>query len=240
LHHHERFDGEGYPEGLKGDEIPLLSRIMAVADAFDAMTTNRIYKARKSMVKAIEELEHYSGTQFDPDVVHVAKEAFFGLKDMVHIAQAPEYNSLQEERFSYYFKDALTGVFSADYLNYFLQNNQETKMFQCCHFVQLNHMQSYNECYGWKVGDDTLREIAHRIKILFGTNNVFRVFGDDFIILHQSHFAINTRQIVERLTVGYDLIEVTLKHFDLSDKEMYNWNELEQDLVHYDASGEWR
>lgn len=239
LHHHECFDGAGYPEGLKGDEIPLLSRIMAVADAFDAMTTNRIYKTRKSMGKAIEELALHSGTQFDPSVILVAEEAFLGLKNMVHIAQAPEANSLYEERFSYYFKDALTGVFSADYLNYFLQNNQETKMFHCCYFVQINHMQSFNECYGWKVGDATLKEIAHRIKILFGTNMVFRLFGDDFIILHQSHITINEARIRERLTVGYELLEITLKHFDLSEKEMHNWSELENDLVHYDASGEW-
>ena len=240
LHHHERFDGNGYPKGLKGEEIPLLSRIMAVADAFDAMTTNRIFKARKTMMQAIEELEHHSGTQFDPDVVSVAKEAFFGLKDIIHVAQAPESNSLHEERFSYYFKDALTGVFSADYLNYFLQNNQETKMFQCCYFVQLNHMQSYNDSYGWKVGDDTLREIAHRIKILFGTNKVFRIFGDDFVVLHQSHITIDEKQVSERLTIGFELVEVTLKHFDLNDKEMHNWAELENDLMHYDTSGEWR
>jgi len=240
LHHHERFDGNGYPNGLKGEEIPLLSRIMSIADAFDAMTTNRIYKARKSMLQAIEELENHSGTQFDPNIVNVAKEAFFGLKDMVYIAQSPQANSLNEARFSYHFQDPLTGVYSADYLNYFLQNNQEIKMFSCCYFVQINHMQSYNESYGWKIGDDTLKEIARRIKILFGTNYIFRIFGDDFIVLHESHFILNEVEIIERLTVGYELIGITLKHFDLNDKEVHNWTELENDLAHYDTSGEWR
>jgi len=239
LHHHEHYDGNGYPEGLKADEIPLLSRIIAVADAFDAMTTNRIFKARKTMEKALEELEYHSGTQFDPNVVKVAKEAFVGLKNIVHSAQAPESNSLQEERFSYYFKDSLTGAYSADYLDYFLQNNNETKLFRCCHFIQISHMQSYNECYGWKAGDNTLKEIAHRIKILFETNNVFRIFGDDFIILHTSHFEINEEHIIERLTIGFELLEVTLKHFDMNEKEMHHWCELENDLAHYDATGEW-
>jgi len=101
-------------------------------------------------------------------------------------------------------------------------------------------MQSYNECYGWKIGDDTLKEIANRIKILFGTQNVFRIFGDDFVVLNKSHLHINETQIIERLVAGYELIEVTFKHFDLNDKEMRNWNELENDLAHYDTLGEWK
>jgi putative nucleotidyltransferase with HDIG domain len=59
-HHHERFDGEGYPDALSGSDIPLLSRIMSVADSFDAMTTNRIYKARKTIDQAFAELQKCS------------------------------------------------------------------------------------------------------------------------------------------------------------------------------------
>ena len=55
-HHHESFDGTGYPEQLRGDAIPLISRILCVADAFDAMTTNRIYKPRKTKNEALNEL----------------------------------------------------------------------------------------------------------------------------------------------------------------------------------------
>jgi diguanylate cyclase (GGDEF)-like protein/PAS domain S-box-containing protein/putative nucleotidyltransferase with HDIG domain len=69
--HHERFDGLGYPLGLKGDDIPLKSRIIAVADAFDAMTQFRTYRNTISFPEAIEELKRSSGTQFDPDVVEV-------------------------------------------------------------------------------------------------------------------------------------------------------------------------
>jgi HD-GYP domain-containing protein (c-di-GMP phosphodiesterase class II) len=68
-YHHERYDGSGYPEGLKGEEIPLLARIVAVADAFDAMTTNRPYRKGLSFEKAFDELQKNSGRQFDPIVV---------------------------------------------------------------------------------------------------------------------------------------------------------------------------
>jgi diguanylate cyclase (GGDEF)-like protein/putative nucleotidyltransferase with HDIG domain len=69
LHHHERFDGKGYPQGLMGREIPLGARIVAVADAFDAMTSGRGYKDKLTQASAIEELKAGSGSQFAPDIV---------------------------------------------------------------------------------------------------------------------------------------------------------------------------
>ena len=69
LHHHERFDGGGYPGGLRREEIPLGSRIIAVADSFDAMTSNRPYRKAGSAEAASKELVRCAGTQFDPAVV---------------------------------------------------------------------------------------------------------------------------------------------------------------------------
>lgn len=68
-HHHEHYDGSGYPDGLKGEDIPLLSRILQVADAFDAMTSERPYRKIPGRKKAIEELKACAGRQFDPRVV---------------------------------------------------------------------------------------------------------------------------------------------------------------------------
>jgi ribonuclease P protein subunit RPR2 len=68
-HHHERWDGAGYPDGLAGEEIPLGARIFAVADTLDAMTSNRPYRAALDWSVAMEEIEAQSGRQFDPDVV---------------------------------------------------------------------------------------------------------------------------------------------------------------------------
>jgi diguanylate cyclase (GGDEF)-like protein len=76
LHHHERWDGNGYPEQKAGPEIPLGARILFVADAYDAMTTDRVYRGRLSHDRAIAELERCAGTQFDPDVVAAFREEF--------------------------------------------------------------------------------------------------------------------------------------------------------------------
>jgi len=70
-HHHERWDGKGYPDGLKGNEIPLQSRILSVADTFDSMTAERPYRKTPGKERAIEELRRCSGTQFDPAIVEI-------------------------------------------------------------------------------------------------------------------------------------------------------------------------
>jgi HD-GYP domain-containing protein (c-di-GMP phosphodiesterase class II) len=68
-HHHERMDGKGYPDGLRGEAIPLTSRIIHVADAFEAMTSDRSYRQSLSRQAALDELRRHSGTQFDADLV---------------------------------------------------------------------------------------------------------------------------------------------------------------------------
>jgi len=70
-HHHERYDGEGYPDRLKGEEIPLAARILSVADSFDAMISDRAYKPTRTKEEAMEELARCRGKQFDPDCVDV-------------------------------------------------------------------------------------------------------------------------------------------------------------------------
>jgi HD domain len=69
MHHHERMDGRGYPMGLAGDEIPEFARVIAVADAFDSMTSNRSYRGARSVEEAVADLRKWSGTQFDPALV---------------------------------------------------------------------------------------------------------------------------------------------------------------------------
>ena len=67
-HHHERYDGNGYPSGLKGEEIPLFARIIAIADTYDAMTTTRAYRAAMSNEDAVAEIMRVRGTQLDPEI----------------------------------------------------------------------------------------------------------------------------------------------------------------------------
>lgn len=75
--HHERWDGNGYPDGLKGEDISLAARIISVADAYDAMRTNRSYRAVMSVKDATNEITQGAGTQFDPKVVKVFIETVF-------------------------------------------------------------------------------------------------------------------------------------------------------------------
>ena len=84
-HHHEKWDGSGYPEGLKGREIPLAARIVAVADVYDALTSKRFYKEAFSHEKARQIIAQLRGSHFDPEVV----DAFLGLED--------EFNRIREE-----------------------------------------------------------------------------------------------------------------------------------------------
>ena len=81
-HHHERYDGGGYPDGLRGKEIPLLARIIGCTDAFDAMTSDRAYRSGMSTENAIQELKINRGKQFDPDVL----DAFLGTLKNVSLA----------------------------------------------------------------------------------------------------------------------------------------------------------
>jgi energy-coupling factor transport system substrate-specific component len=74
LYHHERYDGKGYASGLKGEEIPLNARIIGIADAFDAMTANRVYRKKLEFSYVLEELKRGKGTQFDPDLVDIMLE----------------------------------------------------------------------------------------------------------------------------------------------------------------------
>ncbi len=80
-HHHERFDGKGYPDALRGEDIPLIARVVSVADAFDSMTRGRPYGYDISQEAALEEIEVNSGTQFDPRIVRALLQVVGNLGD---------------------------------------------------------------------------------------------------------------------------------------------------------------
>ncbi len=71
LYHHERYDGRGYPEGRAGEDIPLIARIICVADSYDAMNSDRVYRKRLSRERVIEEIENGKGKQFDPNIADI-------------------------------------------------------------------------------------------------------------------------------------------------------------------------
>lgn len=182
-HHHERLDGSGYPNRLKGKEIPFMSQILAVADCFDAMTTNRIYKGRKDLTQAKEELSSLRNTLFREDIIDAALEIFSTIKLEEIPSQRPN-TLLEMERFSYFYKDPLTGVYSTGYLN-FLFFEAEFKEYQALCFINLHQMNQLNKEQGWEKGDELLKRYAQYLQELFPESPIIRYQGDDFIIFRK-------------------------------------------------------
>ncbi|MGM0624178.1 MAG: HD domain-containing phosphohydrolase [Campylobacterota bacterium] len=212
-YHHERYDGKGYPYGLKGEDIPKLSRIMIVADAFDAMTTNRIYKPRMSIDQALKELQNNSGTQFDPQIVAVAQTALQDITLPQTSDQLP-HTEIEKERFAYFFKDKLTQSYNIDYLNTVLNNDEFGD--SLAYVIMLKNFSQYNERYGWKEGDKYLIALTHFITQLHPQNLLFRVEGDDFVLLGKS-IELEDIKDFENDIISFDIICVSLHNVNSFD-----------------------
>lgn len=206
-YHHERYDGEGYPQGVSGEQIPPLARIMIVADAFDAMTTNRIYKPRKSVDDALKEIELLKGTQFDPEVANVAIAV---LKNVtINAAEQFPQTVMEEERFSYYLKDQLTGLNNHWALESILKINQHTLEYRFATVLTLENLMAFNRESGWQNGNLLLEKFSDLLKNRF-RHHIYRIFGDTFIILSQDFIDFSSTQpIVAELL---DDKNITLSH----------------------------
>lgn len=197
ISHHERYDGKGYPQGLSGDAITPLARVMIVADAFDAMTTSRIYRHKKSKEEALRELEACSGTQFHPEVVVAALKAFKNIKIQKNISQLPT-NPLEEERFAYFYRDRISHLYNQDYLNIALAKNLYKPFFHTLRTISLHNFKDYNDTFGWEEGDKFLLRIAQALRSLHPNMLGFRIHGDDFVFLSAQEF-IKDEKVYEAL-----------------------------------------
>jgi putative nucleotidyltransferase with HDIG domain len=178
--HHEHYDGKGYPRGLKGHETPMLAQVLSLADAFDAMTTDRVYKGRKSVQEALEEISRLSAKQFNPLVVKAALKALSTLVIDSNHHQIPQ-TLLERERFSYFYKDLLTNFKNEIFLKVNIANINN---FQKLLWVSLNHFHSYNKRYGWSQGDEVLVSVSSLIENYFSKDSEkYRFYGDNFFIL---------------------------------------------------------
>lgn len=212
-YHHEHYDGSGYPEGVKGDAIGILTHILIVADAFDAMTTNRIYKGRKTNTQALEEIKSLSGIHFHPEVVeHTLKTLD---KVTIDTTDQMPHSELERKRFSYFFNDSLTGAHNEQYLKMIL--NKEKSLYRCFHIIFMKKFSHYNKVYGWGKGDELLIEIANELKELYPDAIIFRIHGDDFIILNITHLEIDQTILFKKTIFRHKEIHFDLKHFDMND-----------------------
>ncbi len=217
-YHHSRYDGKGYPRTSSPDEIPTLSHIMIVADAFDAMTTNRVYRPRKDIKEALEELKDSSGTQFHPDIV---KAALIALKDITpgKTTQMPN-SELEQRRMSYFFQDGLTGLYNEDYL--FTILNTTNHSYKCLNIVDLKNFTKYNKENSWEDGNILLQEFAKFLKNRFKNAIIIRYHGDDFIILHKTHHDISTEEISEFKSLQNSSVGVEVIHYEID--QFFNYD----------------
>jgi len=237
--HHERYDGTGYPNQLRADEITPLARIMIVADAFDAMTTNRIYKTHKKTSEAIEELKQLSAKQFHPEII---KHAVIALKDVIidaEINQLPK-TKLEEERFAYFYKDTLTQVYNQNYLEVILMRNRYKPLFKKMYIFSIHNFSQYNKRRGWEVGDQLLQEFAAILSIHLEEELIFRVFGDDFVAISKREPKLEglksvLDEVMKDIEITYEIMTIDLrkqKIETLSDVEMiYTLQKAEKELT---------
>jgi len=212
--HHEKYDGSGYPRGLKAEQIKPLSQIMIVADAFDAMTTNRVYKSKKTIQTALDELESLSAIHFHPDVVSAAMRVLKDTKIDEGISQLPK-TSIEEQRFSYFYKDRLTNLFVIDYLELILRYYISTKNVYI-YDVKLHNFTAFNKEFTWKEGDKFLINFASFLDGFYEKGVVFRVEGDDFMILSEKKLSNIKKDIANYIegkntTITFSVKETLVK-----------------------------
>jgi len=230
--HHERYDGSGYPKGLKSGEIPFLARIMIIADAFDAMTTNRIYKARKDTKMAIEELKALSGIHFHPEIINSAVEVLAEIQNIEIYHQLPK-TDIEKARFSYFYRDQLTNAYNSDYLDFILNRNSFEKKYLCINSIQMHNFHHYNEKHGWQSGDFILKKIVEELEVYFpSTAFIFRVHGSDFIVINETHVEMDLEMIEYLSSLEKDYIGFSFHHIDLHKHNAQNIRALDELLTH--------
>lgn len=180
--HHERWNGSGYPYALAGEEIPVLSRIMMIADTFDAMTSSRIYKPAKTVFNAIAEIKTLSGIDFDPSIVEIACEVLEKVYVPDEFTQHPR-DILSIERLAYYFKDQITGVYGFDYLAYLAKHDPDRRRYTCACIFHLQGVEQINAQKGRSGGDKVLKKFAEMLSVMFPGTLTFRPYGICFVQL---------------------------------------------------------
>lgn len=199
LYHHERYDGHGYPFGLSGEKIPYCARIIGIADAYDAMTSNRIYRRKLNRDNVIKEFEDGRGTQFDPQLT----DLFLGmLRDGFDVTKerrslkwdediVSESSALLSKALSEYatnrqqesITDSLTGLYTKNYAE-----AQIGKQIGKAHpgafmMIDIDNFKHINDNYGHIVGDNILKMFANMLKENTREEDVVcRMGGDDFSV----------------------------------------------------------
>lgn len=205
LYHHERFDGKGYPHGLKGEEIPLCARIICIADSYDAMTSNRIYRSQLPTERVIEEFEKGRGKQFDPKLTdlfvdmlkkgfHISRKGLragdaLGENDLEIVKESSDLLNKILTEYTEGLKneaatDALTGLYNRNYgenkVELFLSSRRSGALLM----LDMDNFKSINDMHGHIAGDNAIKMLADILKENSTDDDIlFRLGGDEFIVL---------------------------------------------------------
>ncbi len=241
--HHERWDGNGYPEGLKAEQIPFLARILCIADSFDAMTSQRVYKKIKSKEEALKEIERCAGTQFDP---YIAKYAIKALK------KYPLFSFAQEESFvpqviesirkSYYTIDLTTGYKNFHGLLDDLKKLSYKDVITLL-LIDIKKFVYFTLKKGFFEGNTVLKKCAELTSKYFETTFVYRPFSDTFIVILDKDISSEEikekiKRIEEELGFGlrYEVKQISTEDINKIEKITQNFKVLvyeESILEHY-------
>jgi putative nucleotidyltransferase with HDIG domain len=227
LYHHENYDGSGYPYGLSGDEIPFLSQIISVADVYDALTTNRSYREALSKEDALKIIKEESGKKFNPSIV---KAAIIIFEKMVLEDSFPIKNSdfVKDIRFSYYYRDQLTGYYNINYLKFLLSHTQKYTIQSACHINFINFAK-YNTKYGWKKGDKVLQDFSDVLSNECKPCLLIRLFSDNFLLLNLESKINLDLDVIDKFTKEYE-VKIEYKFINISSKNIDTFDKLE-DLI---------
>ena len=191
-YHHERYDGKGYPEGLKAESIPLVARVIGLVDSYDAMTSNRVYRRRLSDDIVMEELKKGKGTQWDPELVDIfvdlikegaLEKLWMSEEDMA----APIFDSEKIYGLSMGSENILDAP--VDFLTGVLHKRKGESEIEaslkvtggCLMLIDLDHFWEINQRYGHLAGDYALKATADVLRSVCGKDLVCRTGGDEFI-----------------------------------------------------------